>query len=140
MRTVAVVALACLAAACNGPDTGPDAQAKQTLQGRWYYEYRDPYERPMRAVVTFDAKGTFSTVERAEGAPRDESSAGPWYVTEGLLKMQVGVIDGKKLGTRAMLFFTCRLVDLTTRAFGCEQDGGKRRVDFQRVADDFVLP
>ena len=69
-RIHAVMWLAFLAAGCDALGTQGDTQARQSLQGNWYYEYRDPYERPMRAMVTFNPGGTFSTRER----PRDEKA------------------------------------------------------------------
>ena len=109
------------------------------LVGSWYSEAKDSSERQIKTVFTLTAAGTFSARERITGEPNEEKSSGPWYVTDGLLKLQTNEIDGKKLGTRETLFFTCKLVDLHPRDFACVQADGSRRFLFRKVPDDFAL-
>ena len=131
--------LAAAMVGCDSLDSPADTQAKEMLRGSWYQEFKDPSERQIRSVVILAESGTFSARERISGEPHEEQSSGPWYVTEGLLKLQTTEIDGKKLGIREMLFFTCKLVDVTSKQFTCEQEGGKRKFTFQRVQSDYAL-
>ena len=140
MKCVAVLLLvSAVIVGCEGLDSPEDAKAKETLVGSWYNETKDASEREIKMVVTLDASGTFSARERITGEAREEKSSGPWYVTEGLLKLQTNEIDGRKLGTRESLFFTCKLVDLHPKDFACVQANGNRRFLFRRVSSDFAL-
>ncbi len=138
-RVAVLLLLSVVFAGCDGLDSREDARAKQTLIGSWYYEDKDLSERQIKTVVTLAASGAFSARERVTGEPNEEKSSGPWYVTEGLLKLQTNEIDGKKLGTLDSLFFTCKLTDLNSKEFACVQAGGNRRLTFRRVQSDFAL-
>jgi len=124
---------------CDGLDSKEDVKAKEILIGSWYSEDKDASEREIKTVTTLDASGTFSSRERITGEPNEEKSSGPWYVTDGLLKLQTNEIDGRKLGTLESLFFTCKLVDLSPKDFACVQANGNRRFVFRRVSHDFAL-
>lgn len=134
-----VVLLLVVIAGCDSLGSQEDAKAKETLVGSWYNEAKDASERQIKTVFTLTAAGTFSARERITGEPNEEKSSGPWYVTDGLLKLQTNEIDGKKLGTRETLFFTCKLVDLHPRDFACVQANGARRFVFRKVPDDYAL-
>ena len=138
MKCVAVLLLAVIAG-CDGLGSQEDIKAKETLVGSWYNETKDASERQIKTVFTLTAAGTFTALERITGEPNEEKSSGPWYVTDGLLKLQTTEIDGKKLGTREMLFFTCKLVDLHPKDFACVQVNGALRLMFRKVPDDFAL-
>jgi hypothetical protein len=138
MKCVAVSLLVVIAG-CDGLGSQEDAKAKETLVGSWYNEAKDSSERQIKTVVTLTAVGTFSARERITGEPNEEKSSGPWYVTDGLLKLQTNEIDGKKLGTRETQFFTCKLVDLNPKDFACVQANGARRFLFRKVPDDYAL-
>ncbi|WP_411884754.1 hypothetical protein [Polaromonas sp. YR568] len=140
MKHVAVLILfSVVVVGCEGLDSQEDAKAKEALIGSWYNEAKDSNERQIKAVIALDASGTFSARELIMGEPNEEKSSGPWYVTEGLLKLQTNEIDGKKLGTRESRFFTCKLVDLNPKDFACVQANGNRRFVFRRVSSDFAL-
>jgi hypothetical protein len=138
MKRVAVLLLAVIAG-CDSLGSQEDVKAKETLVGTWYNETKDASDRQIKTVFTLTAAGTFSARERITGEPNEEKSSGPWYVTDGLLKLQTTEIDGKKLGTREMLFFTCKLVDLHPKDFACVQANGALRLMFRKVSDDFAL-
>ncbi|WP_431098867.1 hypothetical protein [Polaromonas aquatica] len=140
MKCVAVLlSFSAVIVGCDGLDSKEDAKAKETLVGSWYNETKDPSERQIKTVFTLTSAGTFSARERITGEPNEEKSSGPWYVTDGLLKLQTNEIDGKKLGTLESLFFTCKLVDLNSREFACVQANGGRRFLFLRVPSDYAL-
>ena len=138
MKCIAVLLLVVIAG-CDSLSSQEDVKAKETLVGSWYNETKDASERQIRTVFTLTAAGTFSARERITGEPNEEKSSGPWYVTDGLLKLQTNEIDGKKLGTLESLFFTCKLVDLNSREFACVQANGGRRFLFLRVPSDYAL-
>ena len=138
-RAVVMLLLSVAIVGCSGFDSEEDAKAKEALIGSWYNEAKDSSGREFKYVVTLDASGTFSARERATGEPTEEKSAGPWYVTESLLKLHTNEIDGKKLGTRDSRFFTCKLVELNSREFACVRSGGNGRLVFRKVSDDFAL-
>lgn len=129
-----VVALA----GCDALESPEDAKAKNALVGSWYMEYKDPSERPVKSVVTLTDDGHFTSRERVGDEAKEGRSAGPWFVTEGLLKFQTVEIDGKKLGRNDMLFATCKLGDMTSRDFVCTQVSGGS-FTFRRVQSDFAL-
>ena len=125
-------------AGCDGFESPKDAKAKEALVGSWYMEYKDSSERQIKTVVTLTDAGTFFSRERISDDPKEEKSSGPWFVTDGLLKLQTVEIDGKKQGRNDMLFFTCKLAELTSRDFVCTQASGGRAT-FRRVQSDFAL-
>lgn len=140
MKCIAVLLLGSIViVGCDGLDSPEDAKAKETLVGSWYNEAKDSSEREIKMVVTLDASGNFSARECITGEATEEKSSGPWYVTDGLLKLQTNEIGGRKLGIRESLFFTCKLVDLYPKEFACVQANGNRRFVFRRVSDDFAL-
>ena len=125
-------------AGCDALESPQDAKAKAALVGSWYMEYKDANERPVKSVVTLTDDGHFTSRERVGDETKESRSAGPWFVTEGLLKFQTVEIDGRKLGRNDMLFATCKLAEMTTRDFMCSQvSGGK--FTFRRVQSDFAL-
>lgn len=139
------VALALLLAAalpalagCDALDSREDVQAKQALAGTWYWEYGGNGPSSVKAVFTLDLSGTFSARERTGEQPREELSSGPWYVTDGEFKLQTTELDGRKLGVKQMLFFTCKLDAVGAREFSCTQYSG-RKFSFRRVQSDYRL-
>lgn len=138
-RIVASLLLPLCLTACDALDSEADVKTKETLLGSWYFDYKDSSERLFKNVVTLTDGGTFSAREQISGESREEKSSGLWYVTDGIFKLQTNEIDGKKLGTRSMLFFTCKLSDVRSKEFVCDQENGKYRFNFRRVLSDFSL-
>lgn len=135
-----VFCLLCAAAlaGCDALESPEDAKAKVALIGSWYMEYKDASERPVKSVVTLTDDGHFTSRERIGDEVKEGRSAGPWFVTDGLLKFQTVELDGKKLGRNDMLFATCKLAEVTSRDFVCKQVSGGS-FTFRRVQSDFAL-
>ena len=120
-------------------ESAEDTKVKAALAGSWHYEYKDPSERHVRGIYSLAEGGTFRGRERVAGEPREEGSSGPWYVTDGLLKLQTVEVDGRKLGTRETMFFTCKVQDLSSKQFDCLLVDGNRKLTFRKVPHDYAL-
>jgi hypothetical protein len=136
LKLLLIIGLGVFCASCTR-ESAEDAAMKNLLVGSWYFEFKDPSERLIRTVVSLDPSGTYKGREAVTGEPREEHTSGPWYVTEGQLKMNAAERDGKKLGTLQMDYRTCKVEALTTEGFDCLVAGSKLR--FKKVPNGFPL-
>ena len=120
-------------------ESAADASMKAALMGSWYYQFNDPSERVVTGVVLMSEGGTYSGRERITGEPSEERTAGPWYVTEGLLKMNATERDGKKLGAADMQYRTCKVEKLTPNGFDCVAGQLGKTLQFKKVQRDHPL-
>ena len=88
-------------------------------------------------LVEHADNGTFTVREKIYGVenPPEERSSGEWYVTEGLLKLKMNEVDGRRLGTLETLYFTCKLGAVSKSEFTCADEIGKRTFLYRRVAN-----
>jgi len=131
-----IVGLGVVCAGC-AQESAADAAMKRSLVGSWYVEFKDPSERLVRTVVSLDPSGTYKGRETVTGEPREEHTFGPWYVTDGQLKMNAAERNGEKLGTLQMDYRTCKVEALTAEGFDCFVAGYKLR--FRKVPDGYPL-
>lgn len=117
--------------ACAPPDSPADAKLKQAITGTWRVEYKTPSEQLVQSTVTLGADGNFIEVESVGG--EQTRYAGPWYVTEGLLKMNGQKINGQGAGVGVQTFATCKLDAVTPASFSCRNDVEKATFNYVRV-------
>ena len=82
--------------ACSPPEEVADTKLKQSVVGTWLVEYKTPSEQSVRRTITLGADGNHVEVERLGDV--ETRYSGPWYVTDGLLKLNGQKINGQSVG------------------------------------------
>jgi hypothetical protein len=120
-----------LVLACAPPQNAADAELKQAISGTWRLEYKTPSEQLVRSTVTLGADGNYVEIENVG----DEQTrySGPWYVTDGLLKLNGQKINGQGVGVGAMSFATCKLDAVMSGSFACRDDVAKKTYNYVRA-------
>ncbi|GAB3767377.1 hypothetical protein GCM10028796_28910 [Ramlibacter monticola] len=122
--------------ACAPPHGSADVDLKAKLVGSWRFEYKDEFERAVQGTVRLSDDGKFFAVEMVNGEQgfRESRLSGPWYVTEGLFKLNTQVEDGKALGSLQQSFFTCKVAEFSAMKFDCSDELAKKTYTYTRVS------
>ena len=123
--------------ACTPPNDSVDAELKKKLVGSWRFDYKDEFERAVQGTVKLGDDGKFFAVETVNGEQGFSESrlSGPWYVTDGLFKLNTQVADGKALGSMQQSFFTCKVTEFTAKHFECSDQLAKKTYTYTRVSN-----
>jgi hypothetical protein len=133
---IAIIGLIMLTA-CAPQEDSADANLKAKLVGSWRFEYKDEFERAVQSTVKLSDDGKFFAVEMVNGEQGFNESrlSGPWYVTEGLFRLNTQLADGKALGVRQQSFFTCKVIEVSAKQFDCDDQLAKKTYTYTRVSN-----
>ncbi len=148
-KWVEVLIVCVLLAACGEPPQSPtdakDKEVASALVGRWYGTQEGIDESTTHFLVFHGADGKMHAhfrLFRSDGRVEEERQSGRWFVSAGLLKVQLDTVDQAviaKNDTGGMIAY--RVISVSSDALEYAVALDERKVfRVRRVDDEFKLP
>lgn len=136
-RWLAAMIAATVLTGCEFVSDPADARMRADLVGSWRFEYKDDFDRPVQGTVRLAEDGKFFGMEmvKEEEGLEEAKLSGLWYVTAGLFKLNTQVTDGQSLGIFQQGFFTCEIIDFSSKGFGCRDRLANKTYTYRRASN-----
>jgi hypothetical protein len=128
---------------CDDPAAKQDESYRAQLTGKWFSEYEDKLNNDhVRELYVLKPDGQFISHHQRtnpEGVATRQRYAGAWFVTAGLWKMRIEVMDGKSLVQADWGYSTCTIESFQPTGFSCKNNVDRWTRQVSKKPDDFEL-